>query len=168
MRKLLILIALSATVLNTACSTVDSLDSVNLTDAIPNALDRAPIVYRPTIQQGNVVSQEQINELKPGMTKRQVRFVLGTPMLTDVFHANRWDYAYTLGIGSTPHEIRRVTVFFEDDRLSRITGDLRPQPEEERSKEKKEVVVSVPDWEPEEKSLWGKTLDAIGLDDDIE
>jgi len=99
------------------------------------------------------------------MTKRQVRFVLGTPMLTDVFHANRWDYAYTIGVGSTPSEMRRVTVFFEDDRLARITGDLSPQPEEERTEKPKEVVVSVPDWEPEAKTLWGKTLDLLGVDD---
>lgn len=159
MRKLLIFITALASVLAAGCSSIG-----DVTDAIPNALDRAPLVYRPTIQQGNVVTQEQVNELKPGMTKRQVRFLLGSPMLTDVFHADRWDYAYTKGKGSTPTETQRVTVFFEDDRLVRIAGDLRPQPEEERSEAKKEVVVTVPDWEPQQKSLWRRSLSAIGLE----
>lgn len=166
MRKLLIFIATLATLSTAGCSSVgEGLRSIgDATNVIPDALDRAPFVYRPTIQQGNVVSQGQINELQPGMSKRQVRFVLGTPMITDVFHANRWDYAFTLGEGSRPEEIQKVTVFFEDDRLVRIAGDMRPQPPEEREEVKKEVVVTVPDWEPEHKSLWRRSLDAVGLD----
>lgn len=166
MRKLLIFITSAATLGGAGCSTVgDGLRSLGgVTDIIPNALDRAPLVYRPTIQQGNVVTQEQVNELKPGMSKRQVRFLLGTPMLTDVFHANRWDYAYTLGEGSRPDEMQRVTVYFEEDRLVRIAGDLRPEPEGERNEAKKEVVVSVPDWEPESDSLWRRALDKVGVD----
>lgn len=160
MRKSLIFLGIAATVAGTGCGSLDG-----VTDAIPDALDRAPLVYRPTIQQGNVVTQEQINELQPGMTKRQVRFLLGTPMLTDVFHANRWDYAYTKGVGSRPEEIRQVTVFFEEDRLVRIAGDMRPQPPEEREEVNKEVVVTVPDWEPAKKSLWRRTLDAFSRDD---
>jgi len=167
MRKLLIFITVLATVVSAGCSSFsESMNSV--ADAVPNALDRAPFVYRPVIQQGNVVKQEQINELQPGMSKRQVKFVLGTPMLNDVFHANRWDYAYTLGIGSRPHEIRRITVFFENDRLVRITGDIRPQPESERVEIKQEVVVTVPDWEPRKKSWWRRTVDTVtfgALDD---
>ncbi len=165
MRKLLIFITALATA---GCSTVsDGLRSARgVTDIIPDALDKAPLIYRPTIQQGNVVSQEQINALQPGMSKRQVRFLLGTPMLTDVFHADRWDYAFTLGKGSTPQEFRRVTVYFENDRLARIAGDLRPQPLAEREEVKKEIVVSVPDWEPQKKSLWRRTLNAVGLDKD--
>lgn len=158
MRKLLIFIGVTASIGLTGCSSIGS-----VADVIPNALDKAPLIYRPTIQQGNVVSQEQINELKPGMTKRQVRFVLGTPMLTDVFHADRWDYAFTKGEGSRPSEQSQVTVHFADDRLERISGDMRPQPESEREPVKKEIVVSVPDWEPEHKSLLRRSLDAIGL-----
>jgi outer membrane protein assembly factor BamE len=135
-----------------------------VTDAVPNALDRAPFIYRPTIQQGNVVTQEQVNELQPGMTKRQVRFLLGTPMISDVFHANRWDYAYTEGEGSRPAEQRRVTVYFDNDRLVRITGDVRPQPPEEREEPAREVVVTVPDWEPEDKSLWIRALETVGFE----
>lgn len=165
MRKLLIFITTLAT-MTAGCSTVgDSLRSIgSATDIIPDALDRAPLIYRPTIQQGNVVTQEQVNELKPGMSRRQVRFLLGSPMLTDVFHANRWDYTYTLGEGSTPEEMRHVTLYFEEDRLVRIAGDLRPQPEGERAEVKKEVVVTVPDWEPTDKSLWRRAKESVGLD----
>lgn len=168
MRKVLIFITIPASVLVVGCSTTDDGSSTasSIANAIPDALDRAPLVYRPEIQQGNVVSQEQINELRPGMSRRQVRFVLGTPMLADVFHADQWDYAYTFGIGSEPTEIRRVTVHFEDDRLARISGDMRPQPPEERTEPVKEIVVSVPDWEPANKTLWERALDAVGLDDD--
>jgi outer membrane protein assembly factor BamE len=161
MRPLLIFIAIPAILTLTACSSIDE-----ISNAVPNALDRAALVYRPTIQQGNVVTQEQVNELKPGMSKRQVRFVLGTPMLIDVFHVNRWDYAYTLGVGSKPSEMQRVTVFFENDRLVSISGDLRPQPEEERVEPEQEVVVTVPDWEEPNKSLWRRLVDSIGWGDD--
>lgn len=163
MRKLLIFITALATAVSAGCSSFsDSMSSV--ADAVPNALDRAPFIYRPTIQQGNVVKQEQVNELQPGMSKRQVKFLLGSPMINDVFHANRWDYAYTIGVGSRPHEIRRTTVFFEDDRLVRITGDMRPQPESERVEVKKEVVVTVPDWEAGKKPWWRRTVDTITFD----
>ena len=163
MRKLLIFITAIATLVFAGCSSFSE-NMSSVADVVPNALNKAPFIYRPTIQQGNVVKQEQVNELRPGMSKRQVRFLLGTPMLDDVFHANRWDYPYTIGRGSTPQEIRRLTVFFENDRLVRITGDMRPQPESERAKTKNEVVVTVPDWEPAKKSIWAKTLDAVGVE----
>lgn len=168
MRKLLIFALSTATILSTGCSTLgDGLRSLGgVTKVIPNALEETSLVYRPTIQQGNIVTQEQINELQPGMSKRQVRFVLGTPMLTDVFHADRWDYSYTFGVGSQPTEFRRVTVYFEQDRLVRVTGDLRPQPEGEREEKKQDVVVSVPDWVPPKKSLWDRALGALGVDSD--
>lgn len=166
MPKLLIFLLCAATALMSGCSTVgDGLKSLGgVTDIVPNALNETSLIYRPTIQQGNVVSQEQVNELRPGMTKRQVRFLLGTPMLTDVFHANRWDYAFTQGVGSKPTDRRRVTVFFENDRLVRITGDLRPQPPEERKEVKQEVVVTVPDWEPPDKPLWKRALETVGIE----
>ena len=155
MRKLLIFISGAATLALSGCSTV----SDPTTDPLPNT----GLIYRPIIQQGNVVGQEQVNELLPGMSKRQVKFLLGTPMLSDVFHADRWDYVYTIGRGSTPSEIRRVTVLFDDDRLVRITGDLRPQPLDERAAPKQEILVSVPDYVPERQSLWRRALNALGL-----
>lgn len=83
--------------------------------------------YRMEIQQGNHVSQEQVAQLKRGMTRDQVRFVLGTPLLTDMFHADRWDYVYRRQApNSTETEARRLTLIFEDERLARVEGDVVP------------------------------------------
>lgn len=80
--------------------------------------------YRIDIQQGNFVSQEMVAQLKRGMTKEQVRFVLGTPLVTDIFHAERWDYVYLLDRPGQPRVQRRLAVFFADDRLARVEGDV--------------------------------------------
>lgn len=78
-------------------------------------------VYRPTIQQGNILDLEQVNKLKPGMSRRQVLFVMGTPLLADPFHNNRWDYIHTTKPGSSSHtSIQRVTLYFDKDTLQRI------------------------------------------------
>jgi outer membrane protein assembly factor BamE len=80
--------------------------------------------YRIDIQQGNFVSQEMVAQLKRGMTKDQVRFVLGTPLVTDIFHADRWDYVYMLDQPGKPRVQRRLAVFFEDNKLVRLEGDV--------------------------------------------
>lgn len=80
--------------------------------------------YRMDIQQGNFVSQDMVSQLKRGMTRDQVRFVLGTPLVTDIFHANRWDYVYYLDRPGQPRVERRLAVFFDDDRLARLEGDV--------------------------------------------
>jgi outer membrane protein assembly factor BamE len=82
--------------------------------------------YRPDIQQGNFVSKEMVAQLKEGMTPDQVRFVLGTPLLTDIFHANRWDYPFRLVQGNGKVTSSRVTVWFKDNRLARIEGGDLP------------------------------------------
>jgi len=83
--------------------------------------------YRIEIQQGNFVSQDMLSKLKKGMSREQVRFVLGTPLLADLFHADRWDYVFYREIPKKPREERRVSVFFENDRLVRIEGDVVPK-----------------------------------------
>lgn len=82
--------------------------------------------YRIDVQQGNVLNQEMVAQLKPGQTREQVRFILGTPMLADVFHAQRWDYVYRFQNGRTNAvETRRLSVFFnQDGRLERVAGDV--------------------------------------------
>lgn len=80
--------------------------------------------YRIDIQQGNFVSQDMVAQLKPGMTKEQVRFVLGTPLVTDIFHAERWDYVYTLDRRGAPRQKRHLAVFFQDGKLARLDGDV--------------------------------------------
>ena len=82
--------------------------------------------YKLDIRQGNLVTQEMISQLKKGMTRDQVRFALGTPLLTDVFHADRWDYVYRFQPGYGDIEERVITVHFDKDQLVRITGDVTP------------------------------------------
>lgn len=78
--------------------------------------------YRPDIQQGNFVSQEMVAQLKEGMTQDQVIFLLGTPLLTDIFHAERWDYAFRMQKGNGEITTSRVTVFFKDKVVSSFEG----------------------------------------------
>jgi outer membrane protein assembly factor BamE len=82
--------------------------------------------YRIDIQQGNVVPREAVRQLKPGMTREQVRFLLGTPLLTDVFHDNRWDYVYRYENrrANTVDEHRLAVFFDKDGKLLRWQGDL--------------------------------------------
>jgi outer membrane protein assembly factor BamE len=82
--------------------------------------------YRIEIQQGNYISQEMVSQLKPGMTKEQVRFILGTPMVTDIFHSDRWDYVYWRETPAGAREQRKLTVLFEQGQLARIDGDVVP------------------------------------------
>lgn len=83
--------------------------------------------YRMEIQQGNFVSQDMVSKLKPGMSKDQVRYVLGTPLITDSFHADRWDYVFRRQrVNSSELEQRKIAVFFEDGKLKRIEGDVTP------------------------------------------
>jgi outer membrane protein assembly factor BamE len=88
--------------------------------------------YKIEIQQGNYISQEMIAQLKPGMTKEQVRFVLGTPMVTDIFHSDRWDYVYWREAPNGARETRKVTVLFEQGQLARVNGEPVPSGGETR------------------------------------
>lgn len=83
-------------------------------------------IYRPDIQQGNFISREMVAQLKTGMTKEQVRFLLGTPLLIDVFHAERWDYPFTLKKGDGQITTSKVTVFFENERVAKFEGGDLP------------------------------------------
>jgi outer membrane protein assembly factor BamE len=82
--------------------------------------------YKIDIQQGNVLSQEMVSQLRPGLTRDQVRYVLGTPLIADIFHQQRWDYVYRYRNGQTEQvETRKLTLFFDDDhRLARVEGDV--------------------------------------------
>jgi outer membrane protein assembly factor BamE len=83
--------------------------------------------YRIDMVQGNVVTREQLAVLKPGMTRAQVRDVLGTSLLASVFHADRWDYVFTLKRQGAEPQSRKVTVFFKGDLLERIEADELPK-----------------------------------------
>ena len=80
--------------------------------------------YKPEIQQGNYVSPELIAQVKPGMTREQVRFLLGTPLLVDIFHNDRWDYIYTRETTDGRREKRRLALFFVDGKVARMEGDV--------------------------------------------
>ena len=84
------------------------------------------LLYKIEIQQGNVITQEMVDKLKPGMTRAQVRFALGSPMISDAFHDNRWDYVYRLEQRGRLIEQRKLTAFFEDDKLVRTDGTFAP------------------------------------------
>ncbi|MFW0758344.1 outer membrane protein assembly factor BamE [Pseudomonas sp. H11T01] len=86
-----------------------------------------PGVYKIDIQQGNVVTQDMIDQLRPGMTRRQVRFIMGNPLLTDTFHADRWDYLYSLQPGGGERQQERISIIFNsNDQLVSLSGDFRP------------------------------------------
>ncbi|HEY5642578.1 MAG TPA: outer membrane protein assembly factor BamE [Woeseiaceae bacterium] len=86
-------------------------------------------VYRANIAQGNLIEQEDLDQLKVGMTRNQVRFLLGTPMIDDPFHLNRWDYVYYLKLGRKQAMFQRwVSIFFENDLVVRIIEDQELDP----------------------------------------
>ena len=82
--------------------------------------------YRVEIVQGNVVTKERAERVEPGMSRAQVRDILGTPLLTDIFHADRWDYTFLLNRPGTPTELRVVVAHFEGDKLTRLEAPDLP------------------------------------------
>ena len=84
--------------------------------------------YVPEVVQGNFVSNEQRQALRPGMARAQVREILGTPLIASLFHANRWDYVYMFTEGHKETRSRRLTVIFEGDTLLRLEGDVVGRP----------------------------------------
>ena len=80
--------------------------------------------YRIDVRQGNFVTQEMVAQLKPGLTREQVRFILGSPLVADMFHVDRWDYVYRFQPGQGEAQQRRLVVFFQDNKLTRVAGDV--------------------------------------------
>ena len=85
-----------------------------------------PGVYRIDVEQGNIVTQETADQLQPGMSRRQVRFILGTPLVEDSFNRDRWDYIYTRRNGLDVLAEEKLTVVFEGDSLVDVRGDYLP------------------------------------------
>ena len=86
-----------------------------------------PRLHRVTVQQGNVITQEMVDQLSPGMTREQVAFVMGEPVLRNPFNADRWDYVYSLHVPGTPTAVIRMSLFFNGDVLSHLYGDFAPK-----------------------------------------
>jgi outer membrane protein assembly factor BamE len=85
------------------------------------------LLYKVDVPQGNLLDQESIADVQPGMSKRQVSLLLGTPAVSSPFHHDRWDYLYSLSRRGRPAETRNLTLHFDDDILARIEGDLLPE-----------------------------------------
>ncbi len=87
-----------------------------------------PGVYKLNIEQGNIITQEMVDQLKPGMSKEQVEFIMGRPLIKDTFNTERWDYVYSIERANQnqPREQHRITIFFEADKLKYFTGDFLP------------------------------------------
>ncbi|MDA8679898.1 outer membrane protein assembly factor BamE [Luminiphilus sp.] len=86
-----------------------------------------PGVYRINVEQGNVVNAEMIEKLRPGLNKRQVRYIMGTPLIEDSFHEDRWDYRYLLRNGTETIAETRLTLWFDGDELARVEGPDAPE-----------------------------------------
>jgi outer membrane protein assembly factor BamE len=84
------------------------------------------VPHKIEVQQGNVVDRKMVEKLKLDMTRSQVRFVMGTPLIADPFHPDRWDYVYLSGKAGDVRSLSRITVVFEDDKLRRLEGDAVP------------------------------------------
>ena len=85
-----------------------------------------PGVYRIDVEQGNVVTEEMVEQLRPGLNRRQVRYIMGTPLIEDAFHSNRWDYRYLLRNGTTTLATTQLTLWFDGDELVRAEGSDAP------------------------------------------
>jgi outer membrane protein assembly factor BamE len=137
--------ALAAVAAITACGTFDKV-SYGITDAITP--------YKIEVVQGNFVSKEQVQALKPGMTRLQAREILGTPLVTSLFHAGRWDYVFTLKRKGSPFQERRLTVFFNGDVLDKFEGDEMPtEAEFVAALDNKRKDAKVPPLEASEEAL---------------
>lgn len=116
-----VITAVSAAAL-TGCSTVGNIGST-----ISNANPVSWITpYKVDVIQGNFVSKEQIAALRPGMPRAQVKDLLGTPLVTSVFHSDRWDYVFTLQRQGIASQVFKYAVFFKGDQLERFEGDAMP------------------------------------------
>jgi outer membrane protein assembly factor BamE len=92
-----------------------------------------PGVYRINVEQGNVVTEEMVEQLRPGLNRRQVRYIMGTPLIEDSFHEDRWDYRYMLRNGNQMLSETQLTLWFEGDELVRVEGPDAPNWDEPQS-----------------------------------
>lgn len=106
-----------------ACAAVAGCGSLN---RATERLSSVVTPYKVQVVQGNFVSREQVEYLKPGMSRQQVREVLGTPLLVSAFHADRWDYVFTLRRQGVQEQAYRLTLHFKDDLLERFDSDTMP------------------------------------------
>lgn len=140
----LVLAAAAALALLAGCGTVDDV-SHRITSSITP--------YKVEVVQGNFVSKEQVDALQAGMSREQVRQILGSPLVTSLFHSDRWDYVFTLNRKGLPEQQRRLTVFFKGDAMDRVEGDTMPSEAEFVGTLDKRKTGKVPPLEATEEQL---------------
>ena len=145
MRKSLYYLSLLTSFTLVSCSTI---------------LNHLPGVYTLEIQQGNIIDQAMIDQLRPAMNKRQVVYIMGSPMLDDVFHKNRWDYLYSNQPSGEDRVQKQVSLFFENDQIVSIQGDFKPGATP-AIKASIETTVDVPKRDLD-KTLWEKIAGLFG------
>ena len=147
MRKSLYYLSLLTSLTLVSCSTI---------------LNNLPGVYRLEIQQGNIIDQAMVDQLRPAMNKRQVLYIMGSPMLDNVFHKNRWDYIYSDQPSGEDRVQKQISLFFENDQIVGIQGDFRPNAVPV-IKSSGELTVDVPKRDLD-KTLWEKITGLFGYD----
>jgi len=148
MRKSLFSLILLASLTLVSCSTI---------------MNYIPGVYTIDIQQGNIIDQSMVDQLRPGMNKRQVLYIMGSPMLNNVFHKNRWEYLYSNQPSGEDRVQKQISLFFENDQIVGIQGDFRPSTVPV-IKTSSETTIDVPKRDLE-KTLWEKITGLIGYDE---
>ncbi|HEY8097096.1 MAG TPA: outer membrane protein assembly factor BamE [Methylobacter sp.] len=125
-------------------------------------LTNLPGVYTVDVQQGNIVDQSMIDQLRPNMNKRQVLYIMGSAMLVDFFHQNRWDYLYSAQVAGGDRLQKRISLYFDNDQLTGVQGDFKPS-EVPVIKTSDETTVEVPKRDLE-KTLWEMISGLFGFD----
>ena len=148
MRKSLFSLSLLTSLTLVSCSTI---------------LNNLPGVYKLEIQQGNIIEQSMVDQLRPGMNKRQVVYIMGSPMLDDVFHKNRWDYLYYEKPDGEDKVQKQLSLYFENDQIVGVQGDFRPS-SVPVIKPSTETTVDVPKRDLD-KTLWEKITGLFDSDE---
>lgn len=151
MKRTVFPLAVAATLTLTACETI---------------LNNLPGVYSIDIEQGNMIDQAMVDQLRPNMSKRQVLYIMGSPMLTDTFHERRWDYLYSDQPGGEARVQKRISLYFDGDNLVGVQGDFRPS-QLPVIKESAETTVDVPKRNLD-KTMWEKITGLFGGEDSVE
>lgn len=148
MKRTVFLLAVTAALTLTACETI---------------LNNLPGVYSIDIEQGNMIDQSMVDQLRPNMSKRQVLYIMGSPMLADTFHERRWDYLYSDQPGGEARVQKRISLYFNGDNLVGVQGDFRPS-QLPVIKESTETTVDVPKRNLE-KTMWEKITGLFSSED---
>lgn len=123
-------------------------------DSTSNRIAGIVTPYRIDVVQGNVITREQVEQLRPGLARQSVRDLLGTPLLQSLFHAERWDYVFSFRRKGEAPQLRRLSVFFKDDLLERFDADPMPtEAEFVASLDDSRKSAKVPDLQASEASL---------------